>query len=153
MSEPFAALIAIANTKGGCAKSTTTVNWARLQRPHLPRLIKLIGHRRPRVKMLNRILCEAGIIVMRDSPTGKRCGRRGPEGATAARLMEESTKAREPSPMPLRRSPGVVTHHRARVPIRSRKQHVPTRRTRAGHDGRQVRAESINKDEETAALQ
>jgi hypothetical protein len=39
----------------------------------------------------------------------KRCGRRGPEGATAARLMEESTKAREPSPMPLRRSPGVVT--------------------------------------------
>jgi integrase len=35
---------------------------------------------------------------------------------------------REPSPMPLRRSPGVVTHHRARVPIRSRKQHVPTRR-------------------------
>jgi hypothetical protein len=46
---------------------------------------------------------------MRDSPTGKRCGRRGPQGATAARLMEESTKAREPSPMPLRRSPGVVT--------------------------------------------
>jgi hypothetical protein len=38
--------------------------------------------------MPNRILCEAGIIVMRDSPTGKRCSRRGPEGAMAARLME-----------------------------------------------------------------
>jgi hypothetical protein len=74
-------------------------------------------------------------------------------GATAARLMEESTKAREPSPMPLRRSPGVVTIT-ARVPIRSRKAtRSDAAGTRAGHDGRQVRAESINKDAETAALQ
>src|SRR5271155_3363887 len=32
------------------------------------------------VKTLNRLLFEAGIFVLRDSPTGKRYGRRAPDG-------------------------------------------------------------------------
>jgi replication initiation protein RepC len=36
--------------------------------------------RRPRHQALNRLLIELGLIAVKDSPIGKRCGRRDREG-------------------------------------------------------------------------
>lgn len=48
--------------------------------PGARRQQELLGLSPGRVKALNRILFGAGIFVMRDHPTGKRFGRRGPDG-------------------------------------------------------------------------
>ena len=48
--------------------------------PSAARQAEFLGLSLARVKALNRALFEAGIIVIRDSETGKRYGRRGPDG-------------------------------------------------------------------------
>jgi replication initiation protein RepC len=48
--------------------------------PGARRQQELLGLSPRRVKALNRVLFGAGIFVMRDHPTGKRFGRRGPDG-------------------------------------------------------------------------
>jgi replication initiation protein RepC len=49
-----------------------------VQTAHAP--ARLLGLSAARVKMLNRVLFEAGIFVIRDNEQGKRYGRRGPDG-------------------------------------------------------------------------
>jgi replication initiation protein RepC len=66
---------------------TRAIDWEETSRPIAwpsnDRLIELLGVSRQRLKALIRELCEAGMLVMRDSPTGKRFGRRDADGRIA----------------------------------------------------------------------
>ena len=119
MSEPFAALIAIANTKGGCAKSTTTVILA------------------------GEYAAQGYTVHIIDADPKKRVLKWGQAGVKPASITISEANGQ---------------HHAGRDREGAeQRRHRPDRcgrnGTRAGHDGRQVRAESINKDAETAALQ
>lgn len=65
-------------------KQTQDQDWEQGSRPiawpSARRQEEFLALSEPRVKTLNRALFEAGILVMRDSETGKRYGRRDPEG-------------------------------------------------------------------------
>jgi len=65
-------------------KQTQPQDWEEGSRPlcwpSAARQAEFLGMSLPRVKILNRALQEAGIFVMRDSPTGKRYGRRDADG-------------------------------------------------------------------------
>lgn len=65
-------------------KQTMPCDWEEGSRPicwpSAARQAEFLGLSEARVKVLNRALYEAGIIVLRDSPTGKRYGRRAPDG-------------------------------------------------------------------------
>jgi replication initiation protein RepC len=64
-------------------KQTMPQDWEEGSRPiawpSAGRCAEFLGLSPSRVKTLNRILFEAGIFVLRDSPTGKRYGRRDPD--------------------------------------------------------------------------
>ena len=65
-------------------KQTMPCDWEAGSRPiawpSADRQAEFLNLSRTRVKMLNRMLFEAGIFVIRDNPQGKRYGRRGPDG-------------------------------------------------------------------------
>jgi replication initiation protein RepC len=65
-------------------QSTQAQDWEEGSRPiawpSAARQAEFLGLSPAHVKTLNRQLAEAGIFVMRDSPTGKRYGRRDPQG-------------------------------------------------------------------------
>lgn len=65
-------------------KQTQPQDWEEGSRPiawpSARRQAEFLGLSPTRVKALNRALFEAGIVVMRDDPQGKRWGRRGPDG-------------------------------------------------------------------------
>jgi len=65
-------------------KQTMAHDWEEGSRPicwpSAARQAEFLGLSEARVKVLNRVLFEAGIFVIRDSETGKRYGRRGPDG-------------------------------------------------------------------------
>jgi len=65
-------------------KMTMPCDWEEGSRPiawpSAGRQEEFLGLSPARVKVLNRALYEAGILILRDSPTGKRYGRRGPDG-------------------------------------------------------------------------
>jgi replication initiation protein RepC len=65
-------------------KMTMPCDWEEGSRPicwpSADRQEEFLGLSAARVKVLNRALYEAGIVILRDSPTGKRYGRRGPDG-------------------------------------------------------------------------
>lgn len=65
-------------------KQTMPQDWEEGSRPiawpSAARQAEFLGLSEARVKVLNRALYEAGIFVLRDSETGKRYGRRGPDG-------------------------------------------------------------------------
>lgn len=65
-------------------KMTLAQDWETGSRPiawpSAARQAEFLGMSPARVKTLNRALYEAGIFVLRDSPTGKRYGRRAPDG-------------------------------------------------------------------------
>jgi replication initiation protein RepC len=65
-------------------KMTMPCDWEEGSRPicwpSAARQAEFLGLSPARVKVLNRALYEAGILVLRDSPTGKRYGRRSPDG-------------------------------------------------------------------------
>jgi len=65
-------------------KQTMPQDWEEGSRPicwpSASRQAEFLGISPARVKILNRVLQEAGIFVMRDSETGKRYGRRDPDG-------------------------------------------------------------------------
>ena len=65
-------------------KQTQAQDWEEGSRPicwpSAARQAEFLGLSPARVKILNRALFEAGVFILRDSPTGKRYGRRDPEG-------------------------------------------------------------------------
>jgi replication initiation protein RepC len=65
-------------------KQTMPCDWEEGSRPIVwpsaRRQQEFLGLSAARVKMLNRVLFEAGIFVIRDNEQGKRYGRRGPDG-------------------------------------------------------------------------
>lgn len=65
-------------------KQTMACDWEQGSRPicwpSAARQAEFLGLSPARVKALNRTLYEAGIFILRDSETGKRYGRRGPDG-------------------------------------------------------------------------
>ena len=65
-------------------KQTQAQDWEEGSRPicwpSAARQAEFLGLSPARVKILNRALFEAGIFILRDSPTGKRYGRRDPDG-------------------------------------------------------------------------
>jgi replication initiation protein RepC len=65
-------------------KQTMACDWEEGSRPicwpSAARQAEFLGLSPARVKVLNRALYEAGIFIVRDSETGKRYGRRGPDG-------------------------------------------------------------------------
>jgi replication initiation protein RepC len=65
-------------------KQTMAHDWEEGSRPicwpSAARQAEFLGLSPARVKILNRALFEAGIFIIRDSETGKRYGRRGPDG-------------------------------------------------------------------------
>jgi replication initiation protein RepC len=65
-------------------KQTMAHDWEEGSRPicwpSAARQEEFLGLSPARVKVLNRALFEAGILIIRDSETGKRYGRRGPDG-------------------------------------------------------------------------
>ena len=64
-------------------KQTQNIDWEQGSRPicwpSAARQAEFLGLSPARVKVLNRALYERGIFIMRDSDTGKRYGRRGPD--------------------------------------------------------------------------